>query len=235
MGAEDHIPDRLPGFLSRHVLDRLPGAQLQPYDAPTFQRPACVRVLAKERVYILKPGAQRFEPGPADKRRCWEIPLLGERPFHPAHTGATEDVQRVVLHAQSFFCDVPVHVTEPAPIRHLDVSGRWKRARPSRRRYMKSWRYAPYQEKLWYAPLYRSGQHPYGTEPWAWPSWALHPHQLNRVRVGRAMVAIPFDVFRQDDDLEPHLRQLERDLGWEMHALLSRFECPPPKGKHDCL
>lgn len=104
-------------------------------------------------------------------------------------------VSTVVLKARKHILHIESDVHERIPPR-IDRSGKWKAHPPSKRRRMRSWRYASDAEKLRYAPLA-------GLECVPW--WARHPEAHRTRRIGAVEVAQELFVYAQDsapiDDL----------------------------------
>jgi hypothetical protein len=160
--------------------------------------PTVVATMPRD-VRICGPGLQELLPwdGGADREL---IELPDER---------LSGIFSVVLRRQHYatLTELPVLELVPA-IRRYNHAGRWKRLSPSRRRYDRGWQRAPDADKLRYAPLYRKGRHPYGTDHRRWPWWAQHPDPAyGSCRLGMAIVRQELVVYAQPSaDLTELLR-----------------------------
>ena len=110
--------------------------------------------------------------------------------------------------------------------RLIDHSHRWKAHPPSKRRHMRSWRYASDEQKLAYAPL--RGRY---TEV---PIWARHPHADRKRHVGTAVVEQNVMVYAEDRVTEWAGEVFQRQAEHWSLALIDALDYVAPC-PHDCV
>jgi hypothetical protein len=156
---------------------------------PDLKRHASVNVTLDSAHFACTPGIMQLQPikEPRGRHQQYRLPSRASFVFDP--TAPIDDVvHTTMLNATNYMLHVKAEMTEPAPQRH-SRSMKWKRFPPSRRKRMKSWRWASDYQKLRYAPLAGLSRV---------PLWAKHPDARRRWPLGNAQVRQRIHVYTQD-------------------------------------